>query len=352
MAMQILFCDRCNESIPQIDLEEGFAGFSDGKALCRLHFQELVVPRPAGATGARWAGVLLLVLLFGGAGFVLRGFVPESALGFLSRAEPVNPELAALSGEVAFLAAEQEAGATAALAGFSDLRLRIDGLLDGFSSVQQTLIREGDLRDRARVTLDEALARGTDERRQLGEGIDSVARRLVALETSLQQAEVARKEEPAVLTRMDEAVEPPPDPVRRDPPAGDPKEAPDPVRDQWIRALSSKDPGARFAALVELTTLGGDTAARAIAALLQDQDPFLRAYSAHSLSRLASWATIPALIAALGDEEVSVRQAVLEALVQLTGQSQGYRADASASVRLKAVKKWQEWWEENATAKR
>ena len=82
--------------------------------------------------------------------------------------------------------------------------------------------------------------------------------------------------------------------------------------------------------------------------LLKDGDIFVRMAVARLLGELGSHTAIPALIDALEDEEVSVRESALVSLRTLSGQSFPFDPKARDGDRSKRVKAWRDWWEEAA----
>ncbi|GAB4347239.1 MAG: hypothetical protein Kow0099_29150 [Candidatus Abyssubacteria bacterium] len=55
---------------------------------------------------------------------------------------------------------------------------------------------------------------------------------------------------------------------------------------------------------------------------------------------------IPHLIHQLDDEDQLLRQAANDALIKITGQNFGFRYTDNRSVRLKAIERWQNWYEQ------
>ena len=59
-------------------------------------------------------------------------------------------------------------------------------------------------------------------------------------------------------------------------------------------------------------------------------------------------ATIPALIDALEDERIGIREVAINALMDITTRSMFYHYGDSAEKRAEAVRKWREWWAEES----
>ncbi len=57
---------------------------------------------------------------------------------------------------------------------------------------------------------------------------------------------------------------------------------------------------------------------------------------------------IPYLVHFLRDADQRTRGIANTSLMVITGQSKGFRAQADDEAREKAVRKWEQWWAENA----
>ena len=82
------------------------------------------------------------------------------------------------------------------------------------------------------------------------------------------------------------------------------------------QALMDPDEGVRETAIEAFTDIGGDDAARALAFALSDEDPSLRADAVYALGEIGGEAAIRALQQALADEQSSVREAAAEVLTE------------------------------------
>ena len=65
---------------------------------------------------------------------------------------------------------------------------------------------------------------------------------------------------------------------------------------------------------------------------------------ARTLVRLGDWSEMPVLIQGLKDERLFTRSLCLDALKEVTHETNGFDPRAEASAREKAVTKWEQWW--------
>jgi hypothetical protein len=89
--------------------------------------------------------------------------------------------------------------------------------------------------------------------------------------------------------------------------------------------------------------------------MLKDADVFVRMATARVLGDIQATSAVPALIDALEDGEAAVREATLGALRVITGKDLRFDPLASDAERAKKVKAWRDWWkkaeEEGASGK-
>lgn len=65
---------------------------------------------------------------------------------------------------------------------------------------------------------------------------------------------------------------------------------------------------------------------------------------ARTLVRLGDWSEIPTLIQGLGDARLYTRSLCLDALKEVTHETQGYDPRADATLRAEAIQRWNLWW--------
>lgn len=118
-------------------------------------------------------------------------------------------------------------------------------------------------------------------------------------------------------------------------------------RAEAILAEALHDSSTRPIARQALVKLGSEKVIPALVHDIETGHPAsVRVQAISLLDRLNRATAAPALIQALRDPEKVVRHRAVIALRRLTGQSFQYRPDAAKEQREAAVRKWQEWWEE------
>jgi Skp family chaperone for outer membrane proteins len=116
--------------------------------------------------------------------------------------------------------------------------------------------------------------------------------------------------------------------------------------EKWVADLASSDSGTRWQAVQSLGGTRDPLVVPHLVPMLEDSDIFVRMAACRHLGDLGSVEAIPALIDTLEDEEASVREAALVSLRGLSGQSIPFDPLARDGDRSKRVKAWRDWWEE------
>ncbi len=371
MEMKIHFCDLCNESVPQSDLDLGRAVLRNGRVICvaceaamsvglpaerpaapaGAERAEPAVPSPGRASGApagspvavvavglALSAVALIVALGCAAFFFLR--FERRMADFDSRASAQRAEEEVrsrnLEGQVATLAEERKSQLAAAREERATLERRLEDL------------------ERARAgssgELGESLARleeRLDELEGLRESVDQQGNDLSQLEKTATSLRTDLRRLGERVEAAESAATPAEDPGKASPSsAAAPKESGDAAWLPWVSDLKSPNSGTRWQAVQSLGGTGDPAVAPHLAPMLKDGDIFVRMAAARILGDLAVVGTIPALIDALEDEEASVREAALVSLRAVSGQSIAFDPVAREAERAKRVKAWREWWEQ------
>ncbi len=118
-------------------------------------------------------------------------------------------------------------------------------------------------------------------------------------------------------------------------------------RPRWhglLGGLESPNADERWLAVDELGQAGDPAAAPFLVPMLRDEDTFVRMAAARILGALAAPVGIPALIDALEDSEGAVREAAMVALQSATGRDMRFDPHAASADRAKRVKAWRDWW--------
>jgi len=117
-----------------------------------------------------------------------------------------------------------------------------------------------------------------------------------------------------------------------------------PSWERFLPDLASDDEGLRVDAVIELGNARDPAALPHILPRLKDANLWVRMVAAEALGKLGSASAIPALIDALEDERTAVREQALFALQALTRETLQFDANASVAERAKRVRDWREWW--------
>lgn len=352
--MNLYFCDLCNESIPQADLDLGRAVRRNERLICPAcegamsgdHARPGAVaptslPAPVvGSSRDSGSSVAAVALAFGavalvvgvGFGAYLFWLVEQRASGLrqeiadLERAAPEHARTVSAALTEESRAREDEVAA--ARASIQAMQGRIQEL-EQVATQHSALERRLDRLDGRMAALDDLAGR---VQRQTG-AVDQLSQTVTALSA-------ARPSTESPASRAPSAGDPPP---KLEVPAAEPKEESSWKR--WLADLASPESGARWQAVQGIGASGDGAAVVHLVPMLADSDIFVRMAACRHLGDLGSVEAIPALIDTLEDEEAAVREAALVALRALSGQSIPYDPLARDGDRSKRVKGWREWWE-------
>lgn len=93
-------------------------------------------------------------------------------------------------------------------------------------------------------------------------------------------------------------------------------------------------------------TLSDDEIDKLIHALRSGKDVYVRLGACKKLGEFGATKAIPDLIHALDDETSLIRKAANQSLIKITDQDLGYNPNAQRSVRLWAIEKWEDWYDD------
>lgn len=392
--MKIHFCDLCNESVPQTDLDEGRAFLRKGRVIClscdrsMSHPEGVGVPgappdggasgadgpagpygaattspaapltptgawgspthhtpgaRPRGGGGAGFGLGLIAILLIGAVGFWL------------------NDRIDQLDGHVS-----REGREVREDQHLLELRVNqsVQRVADGATAFELQMQQE--LRDQ-RGNIDGRLREGQDLARSLSEKVEGLGGRIEVMKTSFDEVnrhdlELMRLQQKFtslsdqivqmglefddLATRVANAPAVTGGAVGGVVGNGAAAEAPPPAWIGLVEQLSSGNPSDRWQAVFALKETGDPAVAEYLVPVLKDEDLFIRMATATALGELGSPVAIPALIDALEDEESAVRLEAYSALKVLTKRDLPFDAISDdATARTRRVKAWRDWWE-------
>jgi len=353
--MNLYFCDLCNESIPQADLDLGRAVRRNERLICAAceaamsgsharpapttpaplaapHIPQPVRESSSGSSIAAVALAFSSVALVAGIGAATYlfwrledGFVAtRQRLADLERSapEPARTVAAALAEE----SRTRESEAAETRASIQALSAHLAELEQGNAQVS-ALERRVEKLDERFGAVDDLASRVQHQAGVIDQLNETVAAISVARPTEPREEAPARRPEVA-------EKQPPPAP-----------EASRPAWERWVPDLSSPDSGTRWQAVQGLGGSHDVAVVPHLVPMLADTDIFVRMAACRHLGDLGSVEAIPKLIDALEDEEASVREAALVALRSLSGQSIPFDPLARESDRSRRVKDWRDWWE-------
>lgn len=123
--------------------------------------------------------------------------------------------------------------------------------------------------------------------------------------------------------------------------------APPDVRPAWFELttlLQSPSTADRWQGLIALGETADPACVPYVSPLLRDKDVFIRMAAARVLGDLGAPASVEPLIEALGDAELPVRESAADALRRVTKLRLDFDAQASEPERSKRVRQLREWW--------
>ncbi len=352
--MKIYFCDLCNESIKQEDLENSRVTTARGKMICAK-----CVP-PAGSAATAGAPAMVMASTRGGGGGFAVTLIALAALGvggaglfhaldartrldaqpdLRGRLDGVEKTLdrlledgAAARGRLESIATRVEkfANEPAALrAALADQLHRIETTERANQEISTLL---GSLRSDREVVQRLELVQGRFDH-ELGE-LKNLAQGLAARVTAIGNSAPG----PAAAVEGAGA----PGPEAQTEPKLDAESA------KLVGELASKDEGVRWQAVDRLAKKRDPVVVPYLLPLLADSDTFVKFRVISAMRELNARPAVGRLIKLLRDSELIVREEAQDALVALTGNNQRFNVvDGTPSDREKGVKAWEEWFEKN-----
>ena len=353
---EVLFCDLCGTSVPVGDLDRGAAIRHHGKTI-----------------GACCLSVLR------------QGESPLAALGEPAAAAPARSGtgdrhaltvgiavLAALAAATIFLDQkisrvattqdEQHGRVSTAMHSDSEVLLKLDMAMDGTA-------RKADveaLTERI-STLDGAVQLHQEQMRQQ---VDQLRQGLTAVQQDTRQLgtqgidyrplfedlrqQMQRQGAMIADLRTNAASSPAPAAPQAAPPAEPPAPEtpaapglPDALTAQ-IKKLGDADAAVRFEAVDALLTSKNLAVLPHLLPMTRDSDAFVRRLTIEGLRDFKHVDSVDALLLALGDNDVDVRETAWSSLKKLTGQKIAFdAASPSKETRQRGQQRWQEWWDKN-----
>jgi hypothetical protein len=381
--MKIHFCDLCNESVPQADLDQGRAFIRKDRVICATcenvmshshatatattplpaaafapevapalpnpvplvaqtggegqshvsHLQPIVV-RSAGS-GGLWVALLGLVFTAG----VM--FVLDNRIQDIQRdATALDKRVTSQQGDVGMLKRAADLDKSAQ----RDFEKQSEKNLEAQKTRHERLVDQVAELARDHNEISARIASLTvlvnKHEAKAGSGDIDLEKRLSELSARLAKSEDDLNAVTARLLAIENAP-PPAAPVAVVPLA---PVANEPAWTAQLAGLKSENNSVRWEAVTGLGATKDPEVVPHLMPMLKDGDVFVRMAAARVLGEMQAKPAVGALIDALEDGETAVREAAFIALRTITGKDLKFDPQAVEVERAKRVKAWREWW--------
>ncbi|HET6163933.1 MAG TPA: HEAT repeat domain-containing protein [Planctomycetota bacterium] len=350
--MKIYFCDLCNESIPQEDLEQNRVTSVRGKMICArcapsiagaagatgaTGVRTVAVPAAAASGGGRLVAVVAVLL----AGFGL--YLGWNANGRLDRQTDPGPRLAALDktlGDAVHQVAQLEESLRAetsarerAAAEPAKLREEIGAHLARLEGIERDV---GTIRnDLANLSTDRNKIVSIDAKQgQFEQELDALQREL---KDAVAKLAAAAAEPKAAAPAGGGAA-----------PAKDPTPQLDAETKKLLADFASKEGAVRWSAVDRIARRHDPTLLQYLLPMLEDSDAFVQFRAIGAMRELNAKTSVGRLVKLLRDNDAIVREEAQDALITLTGNPMRFDVgNGPPPEREKGAKAWEEWYEKN-----
>jgi hypothetical protein len=355
MPVEILFCDRCHESIPDADLENGRAVRVSGRVLHVPCAFRRALPGPG-----RALTFVIALLALGGAAFAVsrelaRGGEKKGPVVAMATQADLDGSVATLRDALKGARDEDRKALEEKLASaVAGMRADVMSRLDAVNNAQHSLDRRVDAEATGHLKRVEQIERELGELQAFVKEVRDLAKA-----TPPSPAPAPTAPPPTSAPAPVPAAPPPAAPPSAGPPA--PTTALDPEAqrrhdaelEKWIKLLKDSDPGVSFSATYKLKDLKDLRAWQALVDTLKThKDYYTRLGAATALGELKACDAVSALIDALEDKEDLVQTAAGEALSTITGRESKPLVGLTKKERRAVKDEWGRWWKENETAVR
>lgn len=363
--LHVDFCDLCNSSIPDSDLERGAARRFEGKVigsccLSRLAPAAHATPKQAagaasaaasgGSGGGGWfASAFVVLIAVAGATLFLDWRFGEEASRLADQVRGLEGEIDPLAEKLVGL--EKSLGSGLRSEDLDVVQSSVTGLGSEMTATEERVlqsIRDNATRLRELATRFSALDSGQrDHLARIAEvhaDLRRVAQRIEDVSSAAAMPAV-----PALVGEgaADSAVG---GGEMIDDGGAAPAEGSAGLPAHLVRfvgKLQDPDDGERFEAVDELLQSADPRVFEYVLPLATDPDPFVRRLVFEGIKEHRSDASVDALVTALGDSESLVRYTAHASLKALTGQDFPFDPDAAPAKRSSMQRRWSEWWDKN-----
>ena len=344
--LEVFFCDLCNLSVPQTDIESGRAVRIKERvigACCAGMLAKAAEspqpPRASAGAGVVATGIVALAGIAGAAAFLDWRFTNENGL-LVSQLAGIESEVRSAHGRLGKV--EEAVGQLSARLDFGGLVARMDTIDTRVDNARNSIELRVARIEESLVSASEASRRESGEQRGV---LDALKTSVLAVQADVATLRARPLSEPrAEAVRSDSNA---PVTAAVDPPATKPDGAdlPADLKHQ-VLSLSDEDPGTRFAAVDKLLRSKDQRVLPAVVPMAKDANLFVRRLTAEGLREFRCAASVETLLIALADPEPIVRLTASKSLGALTAQRIEFD-DSTQATRATAQRRWQEWWDKN-----
>jgi len=330
----LFFCNFCDQSVPQGQLDAREAIRHGGRVVCPTCCDTLTmaVRHQRGSLGggglSGLIGLILSVVAVAGVGYLywqqgeaqkdqtqqLNGSIVELSEARVDLEDSLDKRFDAMTGQLADIRSGVGANDASAIQLQEEIGERLGtmnerlDLLDDLQSGQQA-VQDGLQRIQARMGIVE------DSQRELRSAQEFLRDSFSQVQREVAAAQVPEPQDSGFSSEIEALLE----------------------------KLQADDPLSRVDALQKLARFQDPQLIAYVEPLLEDSYEMNRFYAAYTLGEWSSLGSVPKLIPVLEDQFAFVRQSANEALVKITKEDLGFEEKGSEAERAKAVARWQDW---------
>ncbi len=328
---EVHFCNLCNQSVPQDQVDDGSAIRHGGRIVCAT-CRDVMAMASTGEKAKSSRAALLVPLSVG-----LIGWGAAAYVWF---------ELQDLRGHVDMTAAADATRIADRLQRVGDelgdrldaLALRAEGMERGLEGVRADAARHAEAVQTQMLALEKSAERIPD----LADGIERVEGQVREAQTARTLLEQDVRDLRGAVEVLRAGLAGVQQKVAAGPAAADPAGFLPEVED-LLAKLRDPDPLTRSLALEKLRAFRDPRLVPFVEPLLKDSYEMNRFYAATNLGDWKATGSLAALVEALNDEYSFVRKAANDALVGITGQDQSFDPKSSEAERRKGYERWKQW---------
>ncbi len=361
--LEVFFCELCNTSVPEVDLDSGRATRFRGRVIggcCLENLHPAVDPAAAAQAiapvamaggqapvAAKSAGVIpaVFIVLIAVAGSAMFSDWRLSAENKALREELVSVKEQGKGLGNHMLNLEKRLSTSLAKGDLRVLEERLGTLRESLGE-REARLGESLAGTKTQVQrLLENVAGMTTEQGQQNKAMTSIGEEVRNLRQDIAELRAAPQPVVSSTPEFDDGGAAPGLVDATGKAAGDGGLPPE-IAHNLVR-LKDSDAGARFEAVDGLLQAQDPRAFAAIMPLTKDPDPFVRRLVVEGIADYRANESVDALIVALADPESIVRHTAYTSLKKLSGQALAFDPDASSAKRNTAQGRWKSWWEKS-----